>query len=66
MHEYLNVINEHMSPDEKIRLVEDLWVIAYSDNSLDPHEEYQIRKIADLLHVSHVHFVRGRHRASKN
>lgn len=65
MHEYLTIVNEHMSPGGKVQLVEDLWSIAYADGSLDPHEEHRIRKIADLLHVTHVHFVRGRYRASK-
>ena len=66
MYEYLAVINEHMSSDGKVRLIEDLWFVAYADGSLDPYEEHQIRKIADLLHVTHTHFIRGRHRANKS
>ena len=65
MHDYLTLINERMSPDGKVRLIEDLWFVAYADGSLDPHEEHRIRKIADLLYVAHTHFVRGRYRASK-
>ena len=63
LHDYIVVINDNFGQTEKIKLVEDLWVIAYADNKLDSQEEYQVRKIADLLHVSHMHFVRARHRA---
>ena len=62
LHEYLSAINRGMGQDEKTRLLEDLWVIAYADGRLDCHEEYQVRKIADLLHVPHVRFIQTKHR----
>ncbi len=63
LHDYLTVINDNMDQDEKAGLIEDLWSIAYSDDKLDCHEEHQVRKIADLLHVPHVRFIQARHHA---
>jgi len=37
-----------------------MWEIAYADNQLDKYEEYVIRKVADLIHVSHSEFIRAK------
>ena len=37
-----------------------LWKVSYADGVLDPHEEATIRKVADLLYVSHSDFVRNK------
>ncbi len=63
LHDYLSVINRSMDQDQKTELIEDLWAIAYADDKLDCHEEHQVRKISDLLHVPHVRFIRSKHRA---
>ena len=44
------------------QVVEMMWAVAYADGVKDANEEYLIRKVADLLHVSQAHFVRGRQR----
>lgn len=63
LHDYLVAINDGMDQNEKARLIEDLWAVAYADGKLDSHEEHQVRKIAGLLHVPHVRFIRAKHRA---
>ncbi len=65
LHDYLKVINNNMEREQKAELVEDLWAIAYADDKLDCHEEHGVRKIAGLLHVSHAHFIRAKHRVQK-
>ena len=55
--QFTHLINQHYSPKQKIKLVENLWRIAYSDNVLDRYEEHVIRRIADLLYVSHSDFM---------
>jgi len=35
-----------------------LWAVAYADDELDRYEEYYMRKIADLLHVSHSDYIK--------
>ena len=57
IHPFVNIINGKCSADEKRMLLQDLWHIAYADNKLDKYEEYQIRKIANLLHLSHRDFI---------
>lgn len=44
----------------RVKLIEGLWHIAYADGRLDPYEEASIRKVAELLYVSHSDFVRSK------
>jgi uncharacterized tellurite resistance protein B-like protein len=37
--------------------------VALSDGALDKHEEYLVRKVADLIHVAHRDFIKARHLA---
>jgi uncharacterized tellurite resistance protein B-like protein len=62
LHEFLRLVNERFDAETRVRLVEDLWRVAYADDVLDKYEEYHIRKIADLLYVPHVAFIRAKHR----
>ena len=64
--QFTNVINAHYSHQDKNRLIESLWKVAYSDQQLDKYEEHMIRRIADLLYVSHSDFIRTRNRAKAN
>lgn len=59
--QFTSLVDKNFSREEKIRIVEMLWRVAYADNDKDMNEEYLVRKIADLLHVSHRDFVRTRH-----
>jgi uncharacterized tellurite resistance protein B-like protein len=43
--------------ERKVRLVEELWRAAYSDGKLHEYEEHLIRRVADLLHLSHSQFI---------
>lgn len=58
--EFTNVLNETISREDKIRVIENLWRVAFADGELDHYEEHYIRRIADLMHVSHKDFVRTR------
>lgn len=62
LHAFLRLINENCDADEKARMVEDLWRVAYADDRLDKYEEHQIRRIAELLYVPHATFIRAKHR----
>jgi uncharacterized tellurite resistance protein B-like protein len=59
-------INETLSPAEKCRIIELLWQVAHADAVIDKYEEYYIRKIADLLYVSHTDYIKAKHRAAEN
>lgn len=57
IHPFVKIINDECSVDEKKILLEDLWRVAYADDKLDKYEEYQLRKIADLLYIPHSVFI---------
>lgn len=62
LHEFTRVLNDRLDETQKQILLEDLWRVARADGHLDKYEEYMIRKIADLLYVSHRDFIRAKHR----
>jgi uncharacterized tellurite resistance protein B-like protein len=55
--DFTQLINMRFEYPEKLRLVENFWEIAYADGSLDKYEEHIIRRITDLIHVSHKDFI---------
>ena len=57
LYEYTRLINDLCNYEDKIRLISNLWSIAFADQHLDKYEEFLIRKISDLLHVSHKDFI---------
>ena len=63
--EFTRLINDNYSEKQKIKLIENLWRIAYADKVLDKYEEHVIRRIADLIYVSHKDFIETKLRAKK-
>jgi uncharacterized tellurite resistance protein B-like protein len=57
------LIKDHFNAAERERLIENLWAVAYADGKLNRYEEHLVRKIADLLHVSHDSFIAAKLRA---
>ena len=55
---FTSLINEHYTQQQKIKLVEDLWRLAYADSKLDKYEEHLLRRLSELLHVPHQEFIR--------
>ena len=65
LHDFTRLLNERLTPPERIRIIELLWRVAFADAVLSRYEEYHIRKIADLLYISHKDFIRTKHRAAE-
>ena len=57
-YDFTNVINERLTRAQKVELLEMLWRVAQADGRVDHYEEYYIRRLADLLHLSHGDFIR--------
>jgi len=55
--QFTSLINRHFEYAEKLNIIESLWEIAYADNTLDVDEEYLVRKISELIHVSHQDYI---------
>ena len=60
LHQFTRLIHENCSEQEKFELLVSMWELAFADEKLDKHEEYLIRKIADLIYVSHSEFIRAK------
>ena len=58
LYEYTRVVNDEFSYTDKLELLSRLWKLAFSDGSLDKYEDHLIRKISDLIHISHSDFIR--------
>ena len=65
LHEFTSLLNETLAIPEKINIIENLWHVAYADSVLDKYEEYFIRKIADLLYISHSDYIKTKLKAAK-
>jgi uncharacterized tellurite resistance protein B-like protein len=48
----VQVVDEASTLEQRKRIVQTLWRVAYADAELQGHEEYLVRKIADLLQLS--------------
>ena len=60
---FTSLLNTHYTQQQKIKLVEDLWHIAYADGELDKYEEHLLRRLSELLHVPHKDYIRTKHKA---
>ena len=61
--QFTSRINDAFNHDDKVRLVEALWQIAYADAHIDANENHAINKIAGLLHVTHGEYIAAKMRA---
>ena len=60
-----HLIAKNFTQAEKIKVIELLWSIAYADQCLDALEEHMVRKIADLIYVSHKDFLQTKHKVQQ-
>ena len=51
--QFTNMINENYTEEEKLRIIEMVWEIVYTDGTLNQHEDYLVHKLAKLLRLSH-------------
>lgn len=60
--EFTSLIDKHYSVTDKQRIIELMWQVAAADGELEKYEEHLIRKVTDLLHLSHSDFIKARHK----
>lgn len=65
-HQFTRLINQSYSQEQKIRIIEELWKVAMADNVLDHYEEHFVRKISDLLYISHRQFISAKLRVTES
>jgi len=48
---FTRIINERLSPEGRVELVEMLWEVAYADGVLDEYEDSLLRRVGGLIYV---------------
>jgi uncharacterized tellurite resistance protein B-like protein len=48
---FTRVINERLSFEERVELIEMLWEVAYADRTLDEYEDSLLRRVGGLIYV---------------
>lgn len=62
-YQFTSLIKTGFSTEQKEKVVEYLWAVAFADDNADEHEEYLVRKVANLIGVSHKDFIAAKLRA---
>ena len=63
--QFTSLINRHFTQAQKIRVIELMWEVAYADARISAHERHLLRKIADLLHVTHPDYIAAQERSRR-
>lgn len=63
LYEFTSLVDEGLPREEKKRIVELMWLVAFADAEKHPLEEHLIRRVAGLLHVPHPDFIDAKIRA---
>lgn len=61
--QFTSLINRRFTPEQKLRVVEAMWTVAWADAEISAHERHLMRRIVDLLHVPHGDAVAAQARA---
>jgi len=64
LHQFTSELNRSLPHEDKLELLEQLWRVAQADATVHHYEEHLIRRVADLLHVSHREFIVAKLRSS--
>jgi uncharacterized tellurite resistance protein B-like protein len=64
LYQFTSLINTHFEYEEKVQLILNMWEVAYADGKIDRYEDHLIRKVADLLYLSHKDFIKSKHKAN--
>lgn len=57
------MMNEQLEQRGKVKIIELMWRVAFADGEKHHYEEHLLRRVADLLYVSHADFIKARHQA---
>ena len=61
--QFTSLVNRHFTPEQKLRVIELMWRVAFADEELSAHENHLMRKIGDLLHITHGDYIAAKMRA---
>ena len=65
LHEFASQLHHNLTEQQKLLFLEHIWRIVFADDEMDKYEEHLVRRIADLLYISHSDYIRTKHRAQE-
>ena len=60
LYDFTRLINDNYQYHDKVKLIENLWRLAFADEKLDKYEESMIRQVAELIYVRHSDFIQAK------
>lgn len=63
--QFTSLINRHFTQEQKQLVLELMWRVALADKQLSSHEQHLMRRIAELLHVTHGDYIAAKLRAQQ-
>lgn len=63
--QFTSLVNERFTYEQKLRIVELMWRVAYADATLSAHELHVMRRIAGLLHIPDSAYIAAKLRAKE-
>jgi uncharacterized tellurite resistance protein B-like protein len=61
--QFASRINRDYTSGEKLEVLETVWRIIYADGRLDKHEDYFVRKLSNLLRLTHREMIEAKLKA---
>ena len=58
LYQFTRLVNDFYDYEQKLSLISSMWQVAYADDNIDRYEEHLIRKVAELIYVTHPDFIR--------
>jgi uncharacterized tellurite resistance protein B-like protein len=59
--DFTRALHKSLDEEQKQAVIRLLWQVANADDQLDKYEDFLVRKVADLLYVSHSDVIRLKH-----
>ncbi|MBX2847974.1 MAG: TerB family tellurite resistance protein [Acidiferrobacterales bacterium] len=63
LYSFTREICDNWDNEKRLQLLENLWVLALSDDVIDPHERHLVRKVAGLLYLNESQIIQSRENA---
>jgi len=60
MQTFTSILTKTLDRAQRIDFIRAMWQVAYADGVLDGHEEYVIRKVAELIHLNHSDYIQAK------
>jgi len=65
LYDFTREICDSWGNEKRVKLLENLWLLALSDNVIDPHERHLVRKVAGLLYLNESQIINSRENAKQ-